>query len=251
MGAVVFSDVHADADALERFGTCISSPRFAEHFGPVDYLINLGDLLQRGYLPQETLEIFYTLMKKFRVVSVMGNHDHAFLNFLPVSGSDARSALAHETVRGSPLLAIFEGMPVEWRYGDMLFVHGGPLNRGEYWLDLKFWQRLSEWAGPALSGYHYTPEMAFEHLAERGLRYLCCGHQHHRVCCRKTPDGIEEYPLHFRQLREWNGEIQITSAEIPLDLPTIIRLGACRGDRPEFGYTDFSRFSIIELSAPA
>ena len=48
MGAVIFSDVHADADAIGALASCIGSPFFRQEFGPVDILINLGDLLHRG-----------------------------------------------------------------------------------------------------------------------------------------------------------------------------------------------------------
>jgi hypothetical protein len=250
MGAVVFSDVHADAGALERFISCIASSRFAEHFGPVDCLVNLGDLLHRGYQPRETLEIFRALTDRYQVISLIGNHDHAFLNRLPVSGNDARAMLAHEEIRNSPLLSVFKGMPDAWQHDGMLFVHGGPLDRDGSWLDMKFWQRLSRWPGPTISGYHYTPEMAFEYLGKRGIRHLCCGHQHQRACCRKTGEGIVEYSIDPEPLKSWDGGMRLAAAAIPLDHPTIIRLGACRGDRPEFGYTDFSRFSIIEMSGP-
>ena len=53
MGAVIFSDVHADADAIGALASCIGSPFFRQEFGPVDILINLGDLLHRGNRPRK------------------------------------------------------------------------------------------------------------------------------------------------------------------------------------------------------
>lgn len=247
MGAVLFSDVHADAEALGKLARCIRSAAFTHAFGPVDCLVNLGDLLHRGYEPRQTLEIFRDLTLKYRVISLIGNHDHAFLNRLSVSGSDERSTRAHETLRNSPLLEVFNGMAESWQHNGILFVHGGPLDLGDSWLEQKYWQRLSRTSGYSPSGYHYTPEMAFAYLGQNGLHSLCCGHQHQRTCCRKTENGIREVPTEPRKMDTWDGPGKLAVAEIPLDLPTIIRIGACRGDCPEFAYTDFSRVAIIEL----
>ena len=96
MGTVIFSDVHADADALGLLAAYIRNPLFPTRFGPVDTLVNLGDLLHRGNCPQPTLALIHDLAKEFRLVSVVGNHDHAFLNSVPVSGSDEMSTYRHE-----------------------------------------------------------------------------------------------------------------------------------------------------------
>lgn len=249
MGAVIFSDVHADAAAIEALGSCIRSPHFRSVFGPVDLLVNLGDLLHRGNNPQETLEKFHALSGEFRVVSVLGNHDHAFMNGILVSGSDAASTYRHEQLRNSPLIAIFEKMPLEWADNGMLFVHGGPLDRGTQTLQLKCWQRLSHEAGESFTGYHYTAAMAFEALEKRGLRHMVCGHQHENVCCRKTPDGIRQLDLVFSPytLEREQGRVTLDVARVPLDLPTLFRVGGCFGSAPEFAYTDLSTFSYIRI----
>lgn len=249
MGAVIFSDVHADADAIGALASCIRTPVFRQTFGPVDILVNLGDLLHRGSRPQETLEKVHTLSQEFRLVSVMGNHDHAYLNGILVSGSDAASTYRHEQLRDSPLLSIFDAMPMDWEDNCMLFVHGGPLELGTQTLRLKCWQRLSHQSGDFFTGYHYTATMAFDALAERGLTHMVCGHQHEHICCRKTPDGIFEQQLDFIPLKISSGEsdIPLEVARIPLDCPTLFRLGGCHGDTPEFAYTDYSTFSFIRL----
>lgn len=247
MGAVLFSDVHADAGALEKLARTIRSRAFVQEFGPADCLLNLGDLLHRGYEPRRTLEIFRDLTRKYRVISLIGNHDHAFLNRLSVSGSDDRSTRAHESLRNSPLLELFSGMTETWQHDGILFVHGGPLDLGDSWLEQKYWQRLSRVSGYSPSGYHYTPEMAFAYLEQNGYCALCCGHQHQRTCCQKTNEGIREIPVEPRFMEAWDGPGRLAVAEIPLDLPTILRIGACRGNCPEFAYTDFSRFRIIEM----
>jgi len=249
MGAVIFSDVHADSVAIGALAACIKSPLFREVFGPVDILINLGDLLHRGDRPQETLEKVHTLSREYRLVSVLGNHDHAYLHGLLVSGSDAASTYRHEQLRDSPLLSLFDTMPMEWTDRGVLFVHGGPLDLGTQTLRLKCWQRLSHESGDFFTGFHYTAAMAFEALEKRGLTHMCCGHQHENVCCRKTSSGIVQQELEFRPLQnpdalEGPG---LEVATVPLDVPTLLRLGGCHGSMPEFAYTDCTSFFFIRI----
>jgi DNA repair exonuclease SbcCD nuclease subunit len=249
MGAVVFSDVHADAAAIGALAACIRDPAFSSLFGPVDVLVNLGDLLHRGSHPKEALETFHDLSREFRTISVLGNHDHAYLNGILVSGSDAASTYRHEQLRGSPLLAIFDSMPMEWVDGNILYVHGGPLELGHQVLRLKCWQRLSHEPGDFFTGYHYTASMAFEALEKRGLTHMVCGHQHENACCQKTPEGIVQKELEFVPTgqRLENSTIQLETAEVPLDVPTLMRVGGCFGYVPEFAYTDYSTFTFIRI----
>ncbi|MDO9035896.1 MAG: metallophosphoesterase [Methanoregula sp.] len=249
MGAVIFSDVHADAEAIAALLTCIRNPSFVETFGPIDRVINLGDILHRGDHPKEALENIHTLSGEYKLISVLGNHDHAFLHGLFVSGSDAGSLYRHEQLRDSPLLSIFEQMPMEWSDNGMLFVHGGPMELGQETLRLKCWQRLSHQPGDSFSGYRYTADMAFDTLQARGLTHLCCGHQHTHICCRKTPQGVVQHPIEFLPLPQKNSRdnLNLEVARIPLDLPTINRVGSCHGSEPEFAYTDYSTFSFIRI----
>jgi Calcineurin-like phosphoesterase len=249
MGAVIFSDVHADAAAIEALGACIRSDTFRNAFGNVDSLINLGDLLHRGDRPKETLEKLHTLSLEFPLKSVLGNHDHAYLHGLQVSGSDAASTYRHEQLRDSPLLSIFDGMGMEWTIDSMLFVHGGPLDLGPQTLRLKCWQRLSHQSGDFFTGYHYTAPMAFEALESRGLRHMCCGHQHQNICCRKLPEGIVQSPLEFFPVgpKKPDERYRMEASRITLDAPSLLRVGGCHGDEPEFAFTDFSTFSFIRI----
>ena len=253
MGAVIFSDVHSDADAIGALASCIGSPFFRQEFGPVDILINLGDLLHRGSWPQETLEKIHTLSHEYRLISILGNHDHAFLHGILVSGSDEASTYRHEQLRDSPLLSLFDAMPMEWADHGMLFVHGGPLELGSQTLRLKCWQRLSHESGDFFTGYHYTASMAFEALEKRGLTHMCCGHQHEHICCRKTMNGIVQHESEFRPMRGeiGPGNIRLESARVSLDCPALFRVGGCHGSAPEFAYTNFSAFSFIRMLPPA
>lgn len=251
MGVVIFSDVHADSVAIGALASCIRSRQFREDFGHVDILANLGDLVHRGDRPRETLEMIHALSQEYRLMSVLGNHDHAFLNGILVSGSDPASMYRHEQIRNSPLLSIFDNMPMEWSDNCMLFVHGGPLDLGSQTLRLKCWQRLSHEPGDSFAGYNYTAAMAFEALEARGLIHMCCGHQHQNICCRKTPEGIFRTMIDFNAHCSGNdgGDHTIESVRIPLDIPSLLRVGGCHGDDPEFAYTDFSTFSFIRINA--
>ena len=249
MGVVIFSDVHADSVAISAFASCIRSPLFRQAFGQVEVLVNLGDLIHRGDRPRETLEIVHTLSHEFHLKSVLGNHDHAFLNGILVSGSDPASMYRHEQIRNSPLLSIFDNMPMEWSDRGMLFVHGGPLDLGNQTLRLKCWQRLSHESGDSFAGYNYTAAMAFDALEARGLTHMCCGHQHQNICCHKTPEGIVRFPVEFVPVEGMmgSGGHRIEAARTRLDLPSLLRVGGCHGDEPEFAYTDFSTFSFIRI----
>jgi predicted phosphodiesterase len=249
MGVVIFSDVHADPVALSALASCIRTPLFRQRFGNVDLMVNLGDLVHRGYHPQETLETIRSLSQEYRFISILGNHDHAFLNRLLVSGSDSASTYSHEQLRGSPLLSLFDKMPMEWSDNDMLFVHGGPLEMGNQTLRLKCWQRLSNTPGDSVTGYNYTAAMAFDALAVRGLTHLCFGHQHQNICCQKMPGGIVQKPINFKLVasKRADDEYRIEAASVLLDVPSLLRVGGCNGAEPEFAYTDFSTFWFIRI----
>jgi len=248
MGAVIFSDVHADADAIRALAACIDDPAFSKTFGPVDVIVNLGDVLHRGNHPLEAITCINKLAQKFRVVSLLGNHDHAYLNGIMVSGSDEESTARHEQLRGSPLLSLFKGIPMEWTQDGMLFVHGGPLDLGTQTLRLKCWQRLSHSSGDSFTGFHYTAPMAFEALFSRGLTHMVCGHQHSHICCRKTAQGIVETPVKFVKAAAGSGmPANLEVASVPLDVPALFRVGGCHGDEPEFAYTNYSTFSFLKI----
>jgi hypothetical protein len=93
--------------------------------------------------------------------------------------------------------------------------------------------------------------MAFEALEKRGLTHMVCGHQHEHICCRKTLGGIVQMELVFEPLvlEKDGGTMHLEVARVPLDLPTLLRIGGCFGPAPEFAYTDFSTFTFIRIAA--
>jgi hypothetical protein len=91
--------------------------------------------------------------------------------------------------------------------------------------------------------------MAFDALEKRGLSYMVCGHQHTHICCRKTMDGITEHLIRFVREKDdgFPGE-EIEVARVPLDIPTLFRLGGCQGESPEFAYADETTFTYIRFA---
>ncbi|QYZ79884.1 metallophosphatase family protein [Methanofollis formosanus] len=242
MATLIFSDVHADAPTLLSVLALLKNPAFHAYFGEIDRAVNLGDLLGRGYTPAETLEAVEQFGQEVPLVSLIGNHDHAFLHGIPVSGSDAASMAAHRALEGSPLLEVIRDLPEEAVLEAMLFVHGGPLRLGDALTDRSFWQRLAARPGPSFAGYHYTPEMAFAELERRGLSHLCCGHQHTPLCYQKRGGAIVPRPLTFEPVPG----LPLRGTAVDLDAPSILRVGACRGVHPEFAVTDFVRFWFLQ-----
>jgi hypothetical protein len=79
---------------------------------------------------------------------------------------------------------------------------------------------------------------------------MCCGHQHSAICCRNTSDGITNHDLVFCEIEMAKKDLNnLLVANVPLDVPTIFRVGACYGDNPEFAYTDFKTFNFIRIMA--
>ena len=88
---LVFSDIHADIVALDTILEIATSDDFTKKYGSFDRIINLGDLLERGKNPKQVLDKLDSLSKNYKIISVMGNHDEAFLYKRPISGSSIES----------------------------------------------------------------------------------------------------------------------------------------------------------------
>ncbi|MGI0010893.1 MAG: metallophosphoesterase, partial [Nitrosopumilaceae archaeon] len=195
---LVFSDIHADVDALDTILEIVASDNFTKKYGNFDRIINLGDLLERGNNPREVLAKLDYLKKNYQIVSVMGNHDEAFLYKRPISGSSLASWAAHNALRNDDL-SFFkqnkDGTFGQQQFVDtknnLLCVHGGPLDptkitpnnayHDETWMYQKTWQRLSEedYEFFSYSGYHYKASSAFGEAKNYIDNFvILCGHQH-------------------------------------------------------------------------
>src|SRR5208337_726059 len=109
MGSILLiSDIHADIGALDEILRLAYSDDFSGRYGPVETVVNLGDVLERGYDPAGVVD---RLSELDNVESILGNHDEAFLDRIQVSGSDVESELAHEQYRRTGQFeSFFRGM---------------------------------------------------------------------------------------------------------------------------------------------
>ena len=195
---LVFSDIHADVEALDTILDVATSDDFTKKYGSFDRIINLGDILERGNHPREVLAKLDYLKKRYPIVSVMGNHDEAFLYKRPISERPLESWAAHQALKDEDIT--FFQQNKDGTFGQQQFidaknnlvcVHGGPLDPqkiipknvydDEIWLYQKTWQRLSEeeFEFFSYSGYHYKPSSAFDAGKNQlGNFVILCGHQH-------------------------------------------------------------------------
>ncbi len=202
---LLISDIHADAGALDQILGLAFSESFSGRYGPVEKVLNLGDVMERGYYPKETVNRLKGLKN---VQSILGNHDEAFLQLKSLSGSDMASISAHEQYRKTrEYESFFKDMGFHYIDKELKLyaVHGGPLDPGtiagsipqpDDWLFSQTWQRISDLGFRYLdsSGYHYLPEDAFESMNAlfEGTGYvIVCGHEHQEAAYVKKNGRIE------------------------------------------------------------
>jgi len=206
---LVISDIHADISAINTIIDLTTSIDFENKYGKISRIINLGDVLERGTHPKQVLKKMMTLSKDYPVISVMGNHDEAFLYGRHVTGNSLESISAHDSLIEKDLE--FFKKNKDSTYGDqefldkktsLLCVHGGPLdpkkitpkNAGpESWLYQKSWQRLSEEEFFTDYGYFYKASSAFKEAKTKvDNPIILCGHQHIEAALKQNKDGIQE-----------------------------------------------------------
>ena len=243
---LVFSDIHADIDALDTILEVASSDNFIKKYGSFDRIINLGDLLERGSAPKQVLTRLESLQKNYPIISVMGNHDEAFLYKRPVSGSSIESWTAHQALKEDDLTFFEQNR--DNTFGQQQFVdtknnlvcvHGGPLDPQkitpknaydeETWLYQRTWQRLSEeeFEFFSYSGYHYKASSAFDegknHL---GNFVILCGHQHEEAILVQN-EQIRDVLSEFTVKKDQVSHFVLEKKEIEIDKSSnyLIRLG--------------------------
>ncbi len=120
----VFSDVHANLDALEVV-------LFALEELQVDLLACLGDVVGYGAQPNECCERIRELVD----VAVLGNHDAAVCGRMDYSyyRAAARDALDwHANRLSAENLKWLSSLPYSHRMGELAFSHGSPLALEEF-----------------------------------------------------------------------------------------------------------------------
>ena len=242
---LVFSDIHADINALEAILGVASSQDFRKKYGEFSRIINLGDILERGTHPKEVLAKLKTLRESYPVHSVMGNHDEGFLYNRLVSASSAESLDAHAKLSREDIS--FFGENQDGTFGSQEFVdkkhrlfcvHGGPLDpsritpqnvRDEAWLYQRSWQRLTEEEFDffTYAGYHYRASSAFGEVKKHVDNHIIlCGHQHQEEAIMQDGAIHRIYPGLKSSREKVAGRI-IESREIIIDPNNnyLIRLG--------------------------
>ncbi|CAJ37935.1 metallophosphoesterase [Methanocella arvoryzae] len=260
---LLLSDLHADILALNDILEIAGSDAFSERYGPVEKILNMGDLLERGHHPREVVE---RLQGLDNVVSIIGNHEEAFLLGRKISTPDALSLAAHQDYKASGAYeAFFDGMPRT--YVDqprLLFAaHGGPLDPASLipgdadfettWHYAQSWQRISETGSSYMAhdGYHYLPDEAFAAVKEVFKRdgfVIVCGHDHREVVYRQRNGVVEnildKLPDQFIELQ--GRRIREKQLEVEEDANYLVRLGigGPEGYLPR-GWTDRSYFGVL------
>jgi len=243
---LVISDIHADISALNTIIDLVTSADFKKKYGEISRILNLGDVLERGTHPKQVLEKMVTLSKNYSVISVIGNHDEAFLYGRKVSGSSTESIDAHHYLTEEDL--VFFKKNQDDTYGsqefldknnNLLCVHGGPIdpkkitpkNAGsDAWLYQKSWQRLSDEGYEFFShaGYHYKASSAFEEAKAKAKNpIILCGHQHMETALKQNKEGIQEILSKIKLQTEKLSNFIVEKKEIQIESCSnyLIRVG--------------------------
>jgi hypothetical protein len=204
---LLFSDIHADIEALEALLAIANSQDFIARYGHITKAINLGDALQRGYHPGEVVR---RLKELKGLESVLGNHDESFLYKLSLLGNDPRSVRAHDSyfVTGE-YESFFQGMGKTYVDLDkkLYAVHGGPIDplniplkertMDDEWIYSQTWQRISVIGESFIDncGYNYLPSQAFDSVkptfGSDGF-VIACGHNHKEAAFVQKDGNVED-----------------------------------------------------------
>ena len=243
---LVFSDIHADLNALDTIIDTVSSQEFVKKYGTFSRIINLGDLLERGIYPREVISKLKTLQKNYPIHSVIGNHDEGFLSGKKVSASSFESMDAHQRLTDEDLS--FFKQNKDRTFGDLEYVdtknglfcvHGGPLDpqkitpknaQDEAWLYQRNWQRLTDEGFEFFSyhGYHYTASSAFTEVKNHVKDHvILCGHQHMETAISHQDGKTREIYSNLKPKQEKISGHVLESKEIEIQSKTdyFIRLG--------------------------
>ncbi|KAG2472093.1 MAG: hypothetical protein NPMRTH4_2260009 [Nitrosopumilales archaeon] len=243
---LVISDIHADISSLNTIIDLTSSIDFKKKYGEISRILNLGDLLERGTHPKQVLEKMTALSKNYPIISVIGNHDEAFLYGREVSGSAIESIKAHHSLIKEDLDFFKKNQDNTYGHQEfldkkssLLCVHGGPLdpkkitpnNAGsEAWLYQKSWQRLSEenFEFFSYAGYHYKASSAFKEAKTKVEHpIILCGHQHIEATLKQNNEVIQQILSQIKLQTEKLSNFMIEKKEIQIesDSSYLIRVG--------------------------
>lgn len=263
---LVFSDIHADINALDTILGITSSAEFKKKYGALSRIINLGDILERGTHPKEVLSRLKSLEKNYPLFSVVGNHDEAFLYNKLIGASSIESMNAHAKLNSEDILFFKENDDgtfgsqefIDKKHG-LFCVHGGPLDpekitpqtaKDEAWLYKRCWQRLTEedFEFFTYAGYHYKASSAFDEAKKHVENHIIlCGHQHQEEVIIQDGDIHRLYPT-LKPVKEKVAGYILENREIEINPSNnyFIRLGI---GGPEGHYvkdSEVPHFAIVQ-----
>ena len=274
---LVFSDIHADIEALDLIIDVVSSHEFKQKYGQISRIINLGDVLERGTHPKQVLDKLIEIQKNYPMESVIGNHDEAFLYGRKVSGSSLESIDSHSSLTEKDLDFFQKNKDNSFgqqqfidKKNHLICVHGGPLDPDkitpsdagmEAWLYQKSWQRLSEedFEFFSYAGFHYMASSAFsEAKTIFGNSVILCGHQHIEAALKQDKSGIKEILSTSKPQAEKLSKFFLEKKEFEIEpnCNYLIRLGLGGPEgyygvgtaKPHFGIVQYNPKKIILFS---
>jgi predicted phosphodiesterase len=250
MSTLIISDIHADIRAFDCILSIISDARFVRKYSKVEKIFNLGDTIDRGYHPREVIDKIRELKKSIPIVSLVGNHDEAFLYGHTVSGSDAKSRGAHKDLGEYALF--LKDLPQFYidNKDRILAVHGGPIDPNELndsWLYHRSWQRISSKSYISSTGYHYTPREAFDYVKRvYGDGYvILCGHEHKEAAYSdSTGDILKTMSIERRKYMGFELESKWVARNNKMSYLIRVGISGPEGYRTSLGL-DASYFGLI------
>ena len=213
MRIAVFSDVHANLEALQAFLEDIVVHR-------VDSLMCLGDLVGYGADPNACIE---TLRAMPDIHFIMGNHDHAAVSSSYSMGGDARLAIQWTRKSLSEENAEFlRNLEACRKWRDVLFCHANPY-------------RPLEW--------YYVEEREYitRSFARSKAKILFIGHTHVAM-------AITRKNFFCVYIRNPQGEAVVPAAELNRQIFNCGSIGQPRDGDPRASYLIYdSDRQIIEF----
>ena len=180
MRALILGDIHSNLAALQAV------IRDAESRGGFDLIWCLGDTVGYGPDPNSCLE----LLRRYELLAVAGNHDHAAVGKMGVeSFNDAAAAAARWTASqlGQEELNFLSGLPIVAIAEPFTLVHGS--------LRAPVWE------------YLLTQESALATLDLLSTQFCLVGHSHIPFLCLenqgspKFVEFVEDLPFELNQER--------------------------------------------------
>jgi diadenosine tetraphosphatase ApaH/serine/threonine PP2A family protein phosphatase len=155
MRVLVISDIHANLTALEAV---------LKAAGPVDSVWCLGDLIGYGPDPNECIQRVKTLPN---LVCLMGNHDAAALNQIPLDTFNREARLSIEWIQGvlkPENRAFLTTLSEREVVGQVTLSHGSPRN--------PVWEYLLDTNSAAENFFYFDTQLCFVGHTHLPILYL-------------------------------------------------------------------------------